>query len=149
MVNGTDPRTRPTLGALVSAASRDLATLLHDEVALAKAEVRQAIKSAGSGAALFAAAAFLLLMFIVLLSIAAASALVQAGLDPWAAFLIVAGVYLLLALVLGGVGYLQVRKVRGPTGAVAEATLTKEALADAVGGAAGSDPSPVVIRQAG
>ena len=52
------------------------------------------------------------------------------GLDLHWAFLVVFVFYLLVAAVLGYVGYRKVRKVRGPEKAIAEAQQTKAALTD-------------------
>jgi hypothetical protein len=103
-----------TLGALFAAASRDLSTLVRNEVELAKAEIRADVKNGATGGAMFVAAAFLGVLAIILLSIAAAYGLVALGLHPGWAFLIVAGVYLLVAAVLGLVGKNAVGKVGAP-----------------------------------
>lgn len=56
-----DPDPRPT-GSLLSDAINQLTRLVRGEVALAKAEVAQNIKSAGMGVALLAGAAILVLV---------------------------------------------------------------------------------------
>lgn len=103
-----------TLGALFITASRDLSTLVRNEVELAKAEIRVDLKNGAKGGAMFGAAGFLGVVAFILLSIAAAYGLVAAGLHPAWAFLIVAAVYLLLAAVLGLVGKKAVAKVGPP-----------------------------------
>jgi Putative Actinobacterial Holin-X, holin superfamily III len=103
-----------TLGALFAAASKDLSALVRDEIALAKAEIRLDVKNGATGGAMFGAAAFLGVLALILLSIAAAYGLVALGLHPGWAFLIVAGVYLLVAAVLGLVGKRAVSKVGPP-----------------------------------
>ncbi len=104
-----------TLGALFANASRDLSSLVHSEIELAKAEVRREVKNGITGGAMFGAAGFLVVLAVILLSIAAAYGLVAAGLHPGWAFLIVAGVYLLIAVVLALVGKRAVSKVGPPT----------------------------------
>jgi hypothetical protein len=104
-----------TLGALFANASRDLSSLVHSEVELAKAEIRRDVKNGATGGAMFGAAGFLAVLAVILLSIAAAYGLVAAGLHPGWAFLIVAGFYLLIAVVLGLVGKRAVGKVGPPT----------------------------------
>ena len=47
-----------SLGELVATATRDLSLLLHQEVELAKAELKQDISAAGKGAGLFGGAGF-------------------------------------------------------------------------------------------
>ena len=80
-----------TLGALFADASRDLSKLVHEEIALAKAEVRREVKNGATGGAMFGAAGFVTVLAVILLSIAAAYGLVALGLHPGWAFLIVAG----------------------------------------------------------
>lgn len=104
------PQTQePTLGRLVADASRDISTLVHNEIALAKAEVKISVTKGGVGAAALAAAALLAGLAIVLLSFAIVYFLVMAGLDEAWSFLILAVVYLLVA---GGIGLFGVRKLK-------------------------------------
>ncbi len=103
-----------TLGALFADASRDLSTLVHSEIELAKAEIRRDVKNGITGGAMFGAAGFLAVLVVILLSIAAAYGLVAAGLHPGWAFLIVAAVYLVVAVVLVLVGKKAVSKVGPP-----------------------------------
>jgi hypothetical protein len=112
-------RTRPgaseeTLGALFATASRDLSSLVRNEIELAKAEVRVDVKHGVKGGVMFGAAGFLGVLAIVLLSIALAQGLVALGLDSWLAFLIVAVLYLLIAGLLALVGKKALAKVRPP-----------------------------------
>ena len=103
-----------TLGQLFAEASRDLSTLVHDEIELAKAEIRQDVKNGVAGGAMFGAAAFVAVLAVILLSIAAAYGLVALGLHPGWAFLIVAGVYLLAAVLFALMGKRAVAKVGPP-----------------------------------
>ena len=115
-----------TLGQLVSDASRDLSAIVRSEVALAKAEVKAEIKTAGLGAAMFAGAAIFALLALVMLLVAAAFGLVAVGLSGWAAFLVVAVVLLVLAAVLALVGKSRITRVGGPERTV---RTTKETIA--------------------
>jgi predicted phage tail protein len=110
----TRQSTDETLGALFASLSRDLSALVRSEVELAKTEVRHDVKQGVKGGAMFGAAAFLGVLVVILLSIAAAFGLVAAGLHPALAFLVVAGVYLVLAGVLALVGKKAVAKVGPP-----------------------------------
>jgi hypothetical protein len=47
-----------SLGELVATATRDLSLLVHQEIALAKAEIKQDVAAAGKGAGLFGGAGF-------------------------------------------------------------------------------------------
>jgi Flp pilus assembly protein TadB len=104
MTSQDDEALERTLGQLVADATRDITSIMHSEVALAKAEIRDDAKKAGAGAGMFAGAGVLSFLALILLLIAAAYGLVAAGLPPWAAFLIVAGVLLLLCVILVLVG---------------------------------------------
>lgn len=107
-------QSQQSLGQLFAEASRDLSALVHDEIELAKAEIRRDVKNGVTGGAMFGAAAFIALLAVILLSIAAAYGLVAAGLHPAWAFLIVAGVYLLGAVVFVLMGKRSVSKVGPP-----------------------------------
>jgi membrane protein implicated in regulation of membrane protease activity len=66
------------------------------------------------GAALFAVAGFLGLLVLIFVSIAFAYFLTMTGLHPAWCFLIVAGVYVLLALLLVLVGVRLIKRIRAP-----------------------------------
>jgi hypothetical protein len=122
--------TDPTIGRLVTDASRDISALINKEIQLAKSELKISVKAGGTGLGLFAAAAFLVLLAVIMLSVAIAYLIHWngSGLDLHWAFLIVFGLYLLLAALLGYVGYRKVRQVRGPERAIQQAQDTKRAL---------------------
>src|SRR5674476_676396 len=103
-----------TIGSLVADASRDISALIQSEIRLAKSEIRVSAKAGGIGAALLAIAAFFGLLIIILLSFAFAYFLTMTGLHEAWAFLIVAGVYVLLAALLILVGILKLKKIRAP-----------------------------------
>ena len=54
--SSTESDGRRSIGELLSDVSADVTTLLRQEVALAKAEVRQSVSSAGKGVGMFAGA---------------------------------------------------------------------------------------------
>lgn len=118
----------PTVGQLVVQAQRELAAVVRGEVELAKAELRSSAQHAGAGAGMFGAAGFLGVVAFILLSVAAAYGLVAAGLHPAVAFLVVAGVYILVAVVLVLVGRSQLRKISPPERTKASLAETKAAL---------------------
>jgi hypothetical protein len=109
---GTQPD--ESLGALIATASRDLSALVRGEIELAKSELRQEAKNGAKGGAMFGAAAFLSLLAVILLSIALAEGLIELGVVPWLAFLMVTVFYLLVAGVLVLVGKRAVSKVGPP-----------------------------------
>ena len=118
----------PTVGQLVANASKDLSNLVRGEVELAKTELKKTAIAAGTGAGMFAGAAFLVLLVIILLSIAAAFGLTAAGLHPAIAFLIVSGVYLLIAAVLVFIGRRALRGAKGPERTIETSKESVEAL---------------------
>lgn len=103
-----------SIGRLVADASHDLSTLVRDEIALAKAELKHNVSAAGKGGGMLGAAGFLGLVAFLLLSFAAAYGLVAAGLHEALGFLIVAGVYLLVGGLLALIGIRKVKQAKPP-----------------------------------
>ena len=118
----------PTLGKLVSDATRDISSLVRGEIALAKSELKVSVKAGGLGLGLFAAAAFLGVLAVIMLSVAFAYFLNMTGLDLAWCFLIVFAVYLLIAGVLAFVGLKKVKQVKAPERAIHQAQETKSIL---------------------
>ena len=101
-----------SLGDLLGQVTHDLSTLLRQEFALAKAEVKQTATASGKGAALLGGAGYAASMVVLFLSIAlwaALSTLVGGG---WAG-VIVALVWAVIAGVLFAVGKSQMSKAKG------------------------------------
>ena len=121
-------RDDPTIGKLVADASRDISTLIRDEIALAKSELKVSVKAGGTGVGLFAAAGFLVLLAVIMLSVAFAYFIHMTGLDLAWCFLIVFGGYVLVAALMGLVGYKKVKQVRAPERAIHQAQETKTLL---------------------
>lgn len=124
------PDNEPTIGRLVSDASKDISSLIHSEIQLAKSELKVSVKNGGTGLGLFAAAGFLAVLAIIMLSVAIAYFIHWNG-DGLAlhwAFLIVFVFYLLLAGLLGFLGIKKVKKVRGPEKAIAQGKQIPRAL---------------------
>ncbi|MFL6028069.1 MAG: phage holin family protein [Friedmanniella sp.] len=103
---------QPTLGERLGDVTRDLSTLMRQEVALAKAEAAQSASRAGKGIGLLAGAAlggyFVLLFLSIALWVAIGS---QIGYG-WSA-LIVAAIWAIIAAVLASVGKKELDRVRG------------------------------------
>ena len=118
----------PSIGQLVASASRDVSTLVRNEIALAKSEIKVSVRAGGLGVALFGAAAFLLVLGVIMLSVAFAYFLHMTGLHLAWCFLIVFVVYAAVAGVLAFVGVRAVKKVRPPERAIHQAQETKKAL---------------------
>jgi hypothetical protein len=122
--------TDPTIGRLVTDASRDISTLISKEIQLAKSELKVSVKAGGLGLGLFAAAGFLAVLAVIMLSVAFAYFLNWngAGLDLHWAFLIVFLVYMLLAAVIGYVGLRKVKQVTPPEKAISQGKQIPSAL---------------------
>jgi Putative Actinobacterial Holin-X, holin superfamily III len=118
----------PTIGKLVVDAFDDFGTLLRHIIELAKSELRVSVRAGGMAIVLFLLAGFVSLLAIIMVSIAIAFFIHMAGLDLAWCFLIVFGAYLLLAAVLGLIGYRKVRKVKAPQRTLAEVQETPRAL---------------------
>ncbi len=120
----------PTLGKLVMDAQRDISTLISQEIALAKSEIKVSVRHGGLGIGLFAGAAFLGLLAVIMLSVAIAYFIHWngSGLDLHWAFLIVFGLYVLIAALLAFVGIKQVKQVTAPERAIQQGKQIPSAL---------------------
>jgi uncharacterized membrane protein YqjE len=98
-----------SLGTLVSVAVKDITQLIRCELDLAKLELKADARRAGIAGTLLVIAAFVACLVLMLLSFSFAYGLVSLGIWAWAAFLIVAGVYVLLAGLAVLIGALKFR----------------------------------------
>lgn len=101
-----------SLGELLGEVSRDLSTLIRQEMELAKAEIRQSATRAGKGAGLLGGAGYAGLMAVFFLSIALWWALGYLVGNAWSG-VIVAIIWAIVALVLYLVGRKQLAQVKG------------------------------------
>jgi hypothetical protein len=93
----------PSIGELFSRLTTDTSDLLRGELRLAKAEIRQELKSGAKGAGALGAAGFAGFMALLLLSFAAAWGLAEV-VARGIAFLVVGLVYAVVAAVLALMG---------------------------------------------
>jgi hypothetical protein len=108
-----DGAAEPSLGDLVALAVKDLSKLVKWEIDLAKLELKSDAKRVGLAGAMLAVGAFAGCLVLVLLSFALAYGLMTLGIWNWAAFLIVAGVGVLVIGLAAGFAFLKVRKLSG------------------------------------
>ncbi len=122
--------TDPTIGRLVTDASRDISSLISNEIALAKSELKVSVKAGGIGIGLFAAAGFLAVLAVIMLSVAIAYLINWngSGLSLHWAFLIVFAFYLLLAGLLAVIGLKKVKQVGPPEGAIRQGKQIPQSL---------------------
>ena len=104
----------PTLGELVATASRDMSLLVHQEVELAKLELKKSAISGAVGGAFFAVAGALGFFALMAITVAMAEAITYAGIERFWSYLIVAGFYLLLAALLAAFGASRMRRLGPP-----------------------------------
>ncbi|MCW2607062.1 MAG: hypothetical protein JWO60_1755 [Frankiales bacterium] len=115
----TDTADRPvstdaSLGELVAHATADLSSLLRQELALAKVELKTEVVSAGKGAGMLGGAGFSGLFALVFLSISAAYGISWLGVPLGCAFFTVGLLYLVVAGVLALLGKKNLSKVGPP-----------------------------------
>ncbi|MGP3686985.1 phage holin family protein [Streptomyces sp. IBSNAI002] len=103
-----------TLGQLVASATAEMSALVHDEIALAKVEIKQDVKRAGIGSGAAIVAGVLLLFSLPVLSFAAAYGIHNLGLGLAWSFLIVGGAFWLLAGLTGLLAMVKFKKVKPP-----------------------------------
>ena len=111
-----------SLGELVATATRELSTLVHKEVELAKVEIKREVVAAGKGAGLFGGAGFAGLFAMVFLSIALAYGIGNLLGDApklGLGFLIVGLIYLIAAAVLAVTGKKKISQVGPPEKTIA------------------------------
>ena len=101
-----------SIGEAIGDVTRDLSVLVQQELALAKAEVRQSATRAGQSAGMFAGAAVAAFLFVVFLSISLWVAISDLTGPGWGAF-IVAVIWLVAAAVLFVVARAQMQKISG------------------------------------
>jgi uncharacterized membrane protein YqjE len=142
----------PSIGDLVKDASAQVSTLVRAEVELAKAEITRDVKKGLTGSIFFILALVVLLystffMFFFL------AELLDTWLWRWAAFLIVFVLMLVVTAVFALLGYLKVRRIRGPQQTIASVKETTAALTPGLSKFAGgtsssptSAPAPVPPR---
>jgi hypothetical protein len=123
-VTAAGPPAQPSIGDLVSEASKQVSILLHSEIELAKLELRSTVKNAGTGAGLFAGAAVVLIFSLTFGFFALAEGIAALGLSRWLAFLIVFVAQLLVVGLFVFVGIKKVKKVKAPARTIATSKET-------------------------
>ncbi|MDK0520407.1 phage holin family protein [Streptomyces sp. ML-6] len=117
-----------SLGQLVAAATAEMSALVHDEIALAKAEVRQDVKRGVVGSIVLIIAGVLVLFAIPVLSFAAAYGIHNLGLGLAWSFLIVGSAFVILGGLLALFAVAKFKKVKPPQKSIASAKQTAAVL---------------------
>ncbi|MER7464000.1 phage holin family protein [Streptomyces sp. NPDC097981] len=113
-----------TLGQLVASATAEMSALVHDEIALAKAEIRQDVRRAAIGGTAISIAGVFALFSLPVLSFAAAYGIHNLGLGLAWSFLIVGVAFLLLAGLLALIAVSKFKKVKPPEMTIASVKQT-------------------------
>jgi hypothetical protein len=117
-----------SIGELISAVSEDFSTLMRQEVALAKAEVRESASRAGAGAGLLAGAGIAAHMVLLFLSIAAWWGVAQWIGQAWSG-IVIAVVWAIVGLIMYATGRSRLRAVQGLPRTVETTKQIPDALA--------------------
>ena len=119
---------QPSLGNLVELALKDISQLLNYEIALAKKEFKVDLRRALVGAGAVGFILLVLYPILILVLFAGVAALYVNGAPggAWAAFLYVAAALTILAIIVGLIGFLIVKKITG-------LKLTRKTVADDIG----------------
>lgn len=107
-----DKAGKTSLGQLLSEVTRDISTLIRQEIELAKAELRDSATKAGKSAGLFGSAGIAGHMALLFLTIAVWWALGDAIGRAWSG-LVVAVVYAIITLILFLVARKQMQSIQG------------------------------------
>ena len=120
----------PASGRLRADGSRDISTLISQEIALAKAELKVSVKAGGMGAGLLAGAAFLAVLGVIMLSFTIVYFIHWngSGLSLHWAYLIVTAFWFLLVAVLGFIGVRKLKQVGPPERAIEQGKEIPRAL---------------------
>jgi hypothetical protein len=105
----------PSLGELVATATRDLSSLMRQEVELAKVEIKRDVAAAGKGAGMFGGAGLAGLIGLLFLSVSAAFGIAHFDVPLGCAFFAVGALYVLIAGVLALRGKKSLSKLGPPT----------------------------------
>lgn len=101
-----------SLGDLLGEVTRDLSTLMRQEIALAKAELKESATTSAKGAGLLGGAGYAASMVVLFLSLALWAALATLVGWGWSG-VIVAVLWAVIAAVLYAVGRTQLKNVQG------------------------------------
>jgi len=124
----TDPHAlppNPSIGELVKDASSQVSSLVRAEVELARAEITRDVKRGLTGSVFFIAA-LVVLFYSTFFFFFFVATLLDEWLTRWASYLIVFGIMLVATALLALLGYLKVRRIRGPRETIESVKETRE-----------------------
>jgi uncharacterized membrane protein YqjE len=141
LVDPHAPKPDPSIGDLIKDATAQVSTLVRAEVELAKAEVTRDVKKGLTGSVFFILA-LVVLFYSTFFFFFFAAELLDTWLWRWASFLIVFGVMVVVTAIFALLGYLKVRRIKGPQKTIESVKELPEALTP------GHDKAAVAIESA-
>jgi hypothetical protein len=126
----TDPHAlsaEPSIGELVKDATAQISTLVRAEVELARSEIPRDVKKGLTGSFYFIGA-LVVLFYSTFFFFFFLAELLDTWLWRWVAFLIVFGIMVVVTAVLALLGYLKVRRIRGPQQTIESVKETRSAF---------------------
>jgi hypothetical protein len=117
-----------SIGQLFAAATAEMSALVHDEIALAKAELREDAKRAAMGSLALVVALALAVFAVPMGCMALAYVLHRTGLPLDATFGIVFGAFVVLAVLLALLAVGRFKKVKKPERSITSAKRTAAVL---------------------
>lgn len=117
----------PSLGDLVKEATTQVSTLVRAEVELARAEITRDVKKGLTGSVFFISA-LVVLFYSTFFFFFFLAELLDSWLWRWVAFGLVFGIMVATTVVLAVLGYLKVRRIRGPRQTIDSVKETRTAL---------------------
>lgn len=124
----TDPHAlpaNPSVGDLVKDATAQVSTLVRAEVELARAEITRDVKRGLTGSVYFIAA-LVVLFYSTFFFFFFIAELLNKWLPQWASYLIVFGIMVVATVLLAVLGFLKVRRIRGPRQTIESVKETRE-----------------------
>ena len=120
-------RPLPSIGELIKDATTQMSTLVRAEVELARSEITRDVKKGLTGSVYFIAA-LVVLFYSTFFFFFFVAELLDTWLWRWFAFLIVFLTMAVVGAVLGLLGFLKVRRIRGPRQTIESVKETRTAL---------------------
>jgi uncharacterized membrane protein YqjE len=117
----------PSIGDLIKDATTQVSTLVRAEVELARAEITRDVKKGLTGSVYFIAA-LVVLFYSTFFFFFFLAELLDSWLWRWVAFLIVFAIMVVVGAALALLGFLKVRRIRGPRQTIESVKETRTAL---------------------
>ena len=118
---------QPSIGDLIKDATTQVSTLVRAEVELARSEITRDVKKGLTGSVFFIAA-LVVLFYSTFFFFFFLAELLGNWLPQWAAYLIVFAAMLVVGAALAVLGFLKVRRIRGPRQTIESVKETRTAL---------------------